>query len=776
MIKLVNLSKYYYGNNSVALGLRKVNLEFHKGEFVAITGESGSGKTTLLSVLSGLLPYEDGEMFFNGNATSYYDEADWEEYRKNHIAFVFQNYNLIDSYTALENVMTSFLIQGVEKDVAIEKSKKLLDRVGILEYATHRATELSSGQKQRLAIARALAKNTEVIVADEPTGNLDAENGRQIMELFAELAKEKLVICVTHNYEEAAPFVTRKIVIHDAEVEEDIQLRSGNLRETEESKTVDSKTVESNRAVIEKIQDAQEKVIEDAKIAALAQEKKSPHYEALQFALMNIRSRIGKSVFLTAFMAVAIFAYFLFFGNFLANLDDTNTKLYENSAFFNSDKTRIVVRHADGSPMTEADFAFLQSLEHASYVDKYSLVNDMNYFTERGVDYQVTFLDDRESINDPPKYREEVSLSKFDKYIFSASGLSNEDLAYGRLPQGTNEVVLYTEDASLLNTTMVIYFQNRRDWSVNAYIRMEMTVCSILKEPTEQMYFSDAFCEVLNTQAKGYKDYYALSSRDSLKFTHFYVDETLGLEGNHVALHKDIYKRSLETYYFEFGILDINGKDWFQSLTIRPEPLAPPVASMEHQSSMQFIAVSSELYKQLYGEQELTQMGLYIDDYAYMNDTLREIRQNGYEAVAPFHIGSVSYDDAKVTERLVTIGLSLVAMLVLFALEIIILIAFMRNERGGDLILKSIGMAQKTLSKVKAMVLFAYSVIGFVVASILFFGAAALVPQIHALVIYYRFYHIAFVFVLGMLVVLATTWIYKKYLTKLLRAGSEVLV
>lgn len=118
MIKLVNLSKYYYGNNSVALGLRKINLEFQKGEFVAITGESGSGKTTLLSTISGLLPYEEGEMYFNGNATSYYDENDWEAYRKNHIAFVFQNYNLIDSYTALENVMTSFLIQGEEEDYA----------------------------------------------------------------------------------------------------------------------------------------------------------------------------------------------------------------------------------------------------------------------------------------------------------------------------------------------------------------------------------------------------------------------------------------------------------------------------------------------------------------------------------------------------------------------------------------------------------------------------------------------------------------------------------
>ena len=244
MIRLENLSKYYYGNNSVALGLRKINLEFHKGEFVAITGESGSGKTTLLSTISGLIPYEEGEMYFNGNATSYYDEQDWEEYRKNHIAFVFQNYNLIDTYTALENVMTSFLIQGESVSYAKEKSMELLELVGIAQYASHRATELSSGQKQRLAIARALAKNTEVIVADEPTGNLDAENGRQIMELFAALAKERLVIIVTHNYEEAAAFVTRKIVIHDAEVEEDILLK------TEYSQAKEEKLSDTNKTTV----------------------------------------------------------------------------------------------------------------------------------------------------------------------------------------------------------------------------------------------------------------------------------------------------------------------------------------------------------------------------------------------------------------------------------------------------------------------------------------------------------------------------------------------
>ena len=112
MLKIENLAKYYYSSSNVTCALRKINLEFNIGEFIAITGESGSGKTTLLNVLSGLDTYEDGEMYYNGKPTSYFDDSDWEKYRKDEISFIFQNYNVINSFTVLENVIVSFLIQG----------------------------------------------------------------------------------------------------------------------------------------------------------------------------------------------------------------------------------------------------------------------------------------------------------------------------------------------------------------------------------------------------------------------------------------------------------------------------------------------------------------------------------------------------------------------------------------------------------------------------------------------------------------------------------------
>lgn len=752
MIKLVNLSKYYYGNNSVALGLRKINLEFQKGEFVAITGESGSGKTTLLSTISGLLPYEEGEMYFNGNATSYYDESDWEAYRKNHIAFVFQNYNLIDSYTALENVMTSFLIQGEEEDYARKKSMELLEVVGISQYASHRATELSSGQKQRLAIARALAKNTEVIVADEPTGNLDAENGRQIMELFAELAKEKLVITVTHNYEEAAPFVTRKILIHDGEVEEDIQLNTQIPLVKDENTRVCPK--ENNYKTEQRIM------------------KKNIDF----FSKLNMKSRLGKSVILCSILFVVSVACFLFLGNFIANLDDTETKVYENSAFYNSDETRIVVRHSDGTMMTEEDMERLSEIEHVVYIEKYGLVNDLYYFSEKGVDYQVTYNNIQMSKEEDPIYEENIYLDDYSKFVFSASGLKEEDLAYGRLPENTNEVVIYAEDESVLGSSFSCFFNNKRHWPINAYIRMEMTVCGIVKEPTEQYYFSESLCRVLSNSVYGYQEYYAFVDNNNYKTITLYVDDSYGLEDDALVVAGNIYESRKDSLGAVIRIITPDGTSYVNGVDINHLETGVPVVVGKHDSSDQFLMVSKQLYETLYADVSTTQMGIYIEDYAYMDDVLAEVRDAGYEAVAPYRIGSVQYDDEKVTERLVTLGLSLVAFIVLLVLEVLIVFAFMKTEKRSAMILKSMGMSQKMLEQINAKTLGMYHVVAFVCMLICVFLFGNMIPQVKNILIYYRFYHVLILFVLCSLANIVTIALYNHYLARLVKAGSEVKV
>jgi len=211
MIRLENVSKYYKSEETVSVGMKKINLEFSLGEFVAVTGESGSGKSTLLNVISGLDGYEDGELYLFGEETSHYTIPDWEKYRGTYVGFVFQNYNIIDSFTVLQNVLLALEVQGYDPKHRRQRALELIEKVGLTSHKNHKASKLSGGQKQRAVIARALAKDCPIIVADEPTGNLDSVSGAQVMELLHEISEGKLVVVVTHDYDIVKEFATRKI-------------------------------------------------------------------------------------------------------------------------------------------------------------------------------------------------------------------------------------------------------------------------------------------------------------------------------------------------------------------------------------------------------------------------------------------------------------------------------------------------------------------------------------------------------------------------------------
>lgn len=170
MIKLKDVSKYYYQKGIITSGITKINAEFNIGEFVVITGESGSGKSTLLNVISGLDTYEEGELYINGKETSHYGEEEFENYRKKYISNIFQNFNLVASYTVYQNIELVLLINGHKKEEVKERVLELIKQVDLTRYKNTRVSKLSGGQKQRVAIARALAKNTPIIIADEPTG------------------------------------------------------------------------------------------------------------------------------------------------------------------------------------------------------------------------------------------------------------------------------------------------------------------------------------------------------------------------------------------------------------------------------------------------------------------------------------------------------------------------------------------------------------------------------------------------------------------------------
>ena len=179
MIKLKNVSKFYHNNGIITSGFTKINLEFKIGEFVAIIGDSGSGKSTLLNVISGLDSYEEGEMYIDGKETSHYTEKEFEEYRRKYVANIFQNFNLVNSYTVYQNVELVLLLNGYKKKQVKDKILEMIDKVGLTEFKNTKVSKLSGGQKQRVAIARAMVKDTPIIVADEPTRKLRYRIGKR---------------------------------------------------------------------------------------------------------------------------------------------------------------------------------------------------------------------------------------------------------------------------------------------------------------------------------------------------------------------------------------------------------------------------------------------------------------------------------------------------------------------------------------------------------------------------------------------------------------------
>lgn len=218
MLKLININKSYVTGKFSQQALNNVNIKFRKNEFVAILGPSGSGKTTLLNIIGGLDKYDSGDLIINNKSTKKFHKTEWDAYRNNCIGFIFQNYNLINHISILDNVEMGMTLSGVPSSKRKKKALEVLEKVGLKEHAHKKPNQLSGGQMQRVAIARALANNPSIILADEPTGALDSATSIQTMELIKEIAKDKLVIMVTHNAELANSYANRIIEFKDGKL------------------------------------------------------------------------------------------------------------------------------------------------------------------------------------------------------------------------------------------------------------------------------------------------------------------------------------------------------------------------------------------------------------------------------------------------------------------------------------------------------------------------------------------------------------------------------
>ena len=591
MLELKNVSKFYYKKGIVSSGISKVSLKFDMGEFIAITGESGSGKSTLLNVISGLDTYEEGEMYVNGEETSHYNEEDYEKYRKKYIGNVFQSFNLVNSYTVYQNVELVLLINGETRKSVKHKVIDILKKVDLYKYRHTKVSKLSGGMKQRVAIARCLAKDAPIIIADEPTGNLDSKNAKSVLKLLYEISKYKLVIVVTHNFEQISEYATRRITMHDGSVIEDMKLKDKNeVKEVNTSKFKKTKVISN-----------------------------------LRLGIRNTFNIVPKFLLLTF---VYLFVLISIVGVYSAFLELESTNNAYNSFFNETDANkRVIVKKKDNSSFTNEEINKLKSIINVEKV----ITNDYVYYYSMSlIDYENIFLDS--------------NFMKLEEF--------KGKLKYGRMPLNDNEIIVsgskdnyYIEDmgSELINKEVSINSGSdeikvkivgvsvfdKYNWMVTSYVSDK--IYNYVENKVEQVYgttkvfisdnsqnvnpnikTSDILSEgqvyISENNSDNCKSYNCMKDSLNIKFSNMYINKEISLS-NVKVYNKNNFKKIFGSEY----------------------------------DDMDTIYLSSNDYDKLYKNNNIYQVSLFVKDVRNIDKTMNEL--NDYVS---FSLNSVKQDGALV--------------------------------------------------------------------------------------------------------------------------------
>ncbi len=466
MLKLRNISKSYKTGNYEQKALDNVSVDFRKNEFVAILGPSGSGKSTLLNIIGGLDKYDTGDLIINNKSTKQFKDRDWDAYRNNCIGFVFQNYNLITHISVLQNVELAMTLSGVSNKERKKRAKEALEKVGLKDHMHKKPNQLSGGQMQRVAIARALVNNPDIIMADEPTGALDTKTSVQIMELITEIAKDKLVIMVTHNAELANQYASRIIELRDG------KLVSDSNPITEEGK-------EENQYQIVKTS--------------------MGFWSALKLSFNNIRTKKGRTL-LTAFAAsigIIGIALILSLSNGFdkkidefeqdtlssfpvmistqaMNIDLEELSTSESGTLLSSDK--VEEQHIDAleaySYNAEEDSKMHEnnlSKEYIEYLEKMdkNLISGISYYRMTGFNL-LNKIDDKVNVLNSSTINFKGMPKEFESENVPYME-SSYDLLYGKLAESKEEIVLEVDsknrvDEAILNALGIEFVDGKVDF------------------------------------------------------------------------------------------------------------------------------------------------------------------------------------------------------------------------------------------------------------------------------------------------------------------------
>ena len=716
LLTLIDLSKYYTGSQSVVMGLNSVSLSFSRGEFVAVTGESGSGKSTLSHVIGGILSYESGELLFNGRPTSHYDGLDWERYRRDNISFISQNYGILPGATVLGNVVSALRLAGMDKEAARTAAEGILRQVELWELRRRRAAKLSSGQKQRLSIARALAKPAPILIADEPTGNLDAENSAKVIALLARAARERLVILVTHEFDEARDLATRHIVLQDGKVASDTALRPASGPGPAPT------AAKGKRGPL------------------------SPYVARLQAASRPVWTGLT-----ACFFALTAFAVFAFLGVFIISLDDTPTRAYDSSAFRDGSTTRIVVQDPGHQPLTQADYDAILSVPYVEVLEPWSYAADAQYAYREGVDYQTVYgVFPGDIISDPNIYIT-VSYEMFDDapFVRTVPVLPKEQtfLTGGRLPENFYEVVSADPDHRVGDTVELFL------WADNIFGRnpfvLEMTVVGAT-DYGSGLYFSQTMARFLRqgmaidnrAQDSGFlyfptedvEEGHFIGSRSAFSnlfhaMTNGHNMSGYGNSGDDIDFHVKTLENTLAlTFYSDDDhtghklapCLDVWTKVEEYEFQIPPDGSTITVQEIRYNIDFtyhserlsQLVQVSYADFDALTWHTPSDQASLTIEDYAYTDQVIDNLEGMGYWAVSPYRLGSTQQDPELAAEREQTLKVCLIALLAVIALQIVVLRALFSVETDSYRLLSNIGLTGRTAKRSVVWQVAAFTLMG----------------------------------------------------------------
>lgn len=686
MIQLKNVSKYYYSKGMITSGISKVNLTFDIGEFVVITGESGSGKSTLLNVISGLDSYEDGEMYINGEETSHYLAADFEEYRKKYIGNVFQNFNLVNSYTVYQNIELILLINGYKKAEIKRRIADILKRVDLEEFAGTKVSKLSGGQKQRVSIARALAKDTDIIVADEPTGNLDSVSAEGIAGLLSEISKDKLVIVVTHNYEQFAAYATRKIKMHDGKIAED---DGGKTHVKEElvkltvKEELSEKTCAGNIRAVSKLRLGTRNTF-------------------------NILHKFFLLLFVFIFVVVAVTAEYT---TFLYQKEEMS-KLGYSDYFFNYSEDRVVLKKSDSSPFMDDDFKAIRNTANVKSI----AANDI--------------------LLDAPIYIEDADLSyeAFPRDVGEFDG----KLAMGRMPEARNEVILtgYKDDYYFSEEVMNDIIDKKYTIFLNDDRETKVKIVGLAYKARDNMYSGDIYMtsemmrEALKSTYNIYSNisvtinektqnsdtgYYTIAVNENVDEGEAFVPEDVNNYFTNGRAQGEDVKITAENLYYKKSVTlemsDIYTGKNFEYLT----------GYKDIDSYYGTIFISEADYNKMFRKGNY-QATVYVKDVKMMDRTLKALETMGYITLP---LKDYLINDGDGALSIIQVPMAVVIVLALFFIAYFVIRLILKSRAGYFSILRMLGLARKNIKRIMDIELFTVTNIAYII----FLGIVALIRE-----------------------------------------------